>query len=54
VRYEADFYIEEDGILHGHRRVNLKPYIALTGWAVLQFEINLKNNNQSIMNSNSS
>jgi hypothetical protein len=26
--------ILEDGILHGHRRVNLKYYIALTGWTL--------------------
>jgi hypothetical protein len=24
----------EDGILHSHRRENLKSYIALTGWAL--------------------
>jgi hypothetical protein len=24
----------EDGILHSHRREKLKPYIALTGWAL--------------------
>jgi hypothetical protein len=33
VRYELGFYISEDGILHSHRRANLKSYIALTGWA---------------------
>jgi hypothetical protein len=33
VRYELGFYIPEDGILHSHRRENLKSYIALTGWA---------------------
>jgi hypothetical protein len=27
-------HIPEDGILHSHRRENLKPYIALTGWAL--------------------
>jgi hypothetical protein len=27
-------YITDDGILHSHRRVNLKSYIALTGWAL--------------------
>jgi hypothetical protein len=27
-------HIPEDGILHGHRRENLKSYIALTGWAL--------------------
>jgi hypothetical protein len=26
--------IPEDGNLDGHRRENLKPYIALTGWAL--------------------
>jgi hypothetical protein len=26
--------IPEDGILHSHRRENLKPYKALTGWAL--------------------
>jgi hypothetical protein len=26
--------IQEDGILHSHRRGNLKSYIALTGWAL--------------------
>jgi hypothetical protein len=26
--------IPEDDILHSHRRENLKPYIALTGWAL--------------------
>jgi hypothetical protein len=26
--------IPEDGILHSHRRENLKSYIALTGWTV--------------------
>jgi hypothetical protein len=26
--------IPEDGILHSHRREDLKPYIALTGWAL--------------------
>jgi hypothetical protein len=28
------FYIPEDGILHSHRRENLKSYIALTGWTL--------------------
>jgi hypothetical protein len=27
VRYELGFYIPEDGILHSHRRENLKSYI---------------------------
>jgi hypothetical protein len=34
VRYELEFYISEDGIVHSHRRENLKSYIALTGWAL--------------------
>jgi hypothetical protein len=34
VKYELGFYIPEDGILHSHRRENLKSYIALTGWAL--------------------
>jgi hypothetical protein len=34
VRYELDLYNPEDDILHSHSRVNLKSYIALTGWAV--------------------
>jgi hypothetical protein len=32
VGYELGYYIPEDGILHCHRRENLKSYIALTGW----------------------
>jgi hypothetical protein len=34
VKYELGVYIPEDGILHSHRRENLKSYIALTGWAL--------------------
>jgi hypothetical protein len=34
MRYELGFYIAEDDILHSHRRENLKPYKALTGWAL--------------------
>jgi hypothetical protein len=34
VKYELGFYIPEDDILHGRLRENLKPYIALTGWAL--------------------
>jgi hypothetical protein len=34
VKYELGFYIPEDDILHSHRRENLKPYIALTGWTL--------------------
>jgi hypothetical protein len=34
VKYELGFYIPEDGILHSHRRENLKSYITLTGWVL--------------------
>jgi hypothetical protein len=34
VKYELDFHIPEDGILHSNRRGNLKPFITLTGWAL--------------------
>jgi hypothetical protein len=34
VRYELGFYITQVGIVHSHRRENLKSYIALTGWAL--------------------
>jgi hypothetical protein len=36
VKYELDFYIPEDDILHSHRREHLKSYIALTGWYLYQ------------------
>jgi hypothetical protein len=29
MRYELGFYIPEDGILHSHRRENLKSYNAI-------------------------
>jgi hypothetical protein len=29
VRYELDFYAPEDGILHSHRRENLKSFTLL-------------------------
>jgi hypothetical protein len=29
VKYEIGFYIPEDGILHSHRRDNIKSYISL-------------------------
>jgi hypothetical protein len=34
VKYELGLYISEDGILHSHRRENLKSYITLTGWTL--------------------
>jgi hypothetical protein len=36
VRYELDFYIPEDDILHSHRREILRSYVALTGWTLLR------------------
>jgi hypothetical protein len=30
VRYKLGFYIPEDGIIHSHRRENLKFYIKVT------------------------
>jgi hypothetical protein len=36
VRYELGFYIPEDGILHSHRRGNLRSYIGITGWTLQQ------------------
>jgi hypothetical protein len=35
VKYELGFFIPEDGILHNHRRENLKSYIQLVGFEVL-------------------
>jgi hypothetical protein len=32
LKYELGFYTPDDGILHSHRRENLKAYIVLTGW----------------------
>jgi hypothetical protein len=34
VKFELEFYIPEDGILHSHSREDLKSYIALTGWSL--------------------
>jgi hypothetical protein len=31
VKYELGSYTPEDGVLHSHRRENLKSYMALTG-----------------------
>jgi hypothetical protein len=39
-KYELGFYISEEGILHNHRRENLKAFIALTGWT-LQWRSNV-------------
>jgi hypothetical protein len=36
VKYELGFYTPEYGILHSHRRENLKSYTALTGWTLLR------------------
>jgi hypothetical protein len=34
VKYELDFYIPEEDMLHSHLGETLKSYIALTGWAL--------------------
>jgi hypothetical protein len=34
VRSELGFYTPEEGILHNHRREDLKSYTTLTGWAL--------------------
>jgi hypothetical protein len=39
VRYELDFYIPDEDILHSHRRENLKSYIALTSGALKRSRI---------------
>jgi hypothetical protein len=36
MRYELGVYIPEDGILHSHRRENLKSYIILSGWSIAE------------------
>jgi hypothetical protein len=36
VKQKLGFYIPEHGILHSHRRENLKSYIALIAWAMQQ------------------
>jgi hypothetical protein len=35
-RYEVGFYITRDGILHSHRRENLKSYNSKIGSAVVE------------------
>jgi hypothetical protein len=35
VRQELSFYVPDCGILHSHRRENLRSYIELTGWALI-------------------
>jgi hypothetical protein len=35
VKYELDFYIPEDGILHSHRRENLRSFTVLGGLSLL-------------------
>jgi hypothetical protein len=36
VRYELGFYSLEGGSLHSHHRQDLKSYIALTGWTLVE------------------
>jgi hypothetical protein len=41
VKYEPDFYIPEEAIVHSHRRENLKCYIVLIlikFWAAQDFK----------------
>jgi hypothetical protein len=38
VRYELEFYIPEDDILHSHRRENLKSYIIIFDASVMEYE----------------
>jgi hypothetical protein len=42
VKYELGFYIPEDGILHSHRRENLKSYIVIL--KIFQRDIERKKN----------
>jgi hypothetical protein len=42
VRYKLCFYIPEDGILHSHRRENLKSYIPEDGMLHSHRRENLK------------
>jgi hypothetical protein len=39
MKYELDFYIPEDDILHSHRRENLKSYKTLRVWFSLDVEM---------------
>jgi hypothetical protein len=41
VKYELGSYIPEDGILHSHRRDNLKPYMSLKTFTSIVASINL-------------
>jgi hypothetical protein len=34
VKYELDFYISDEVIIHSHRRENFRSYIALISWAL--------------------
>jgi hypothetical protein len=40
VKYELGFYIPEGGILHSHRRENLKPYSMYTNSACAALYVN--------------
>jgi hypothetical protein len=50
VKYEQGFYIPEDGILHSHRRENLKSYMFVTAYGVFQpfFGIVMNNSTNAI------
>jgi hypothetical protein len=36
VRYELGFYIPEDGILHSHRRENLKSFTEISDLKIME------------------
>jgi hypothetical protein len=46
VMYELRFYIQEDDILHSHRRENLKSYRLAVYWAELS-KFHLKTETES-------
>jgi hypothetical protein len=39
MRYELGFYIPEYGILHGHRRKNLKTLMPLESFAAIAYHL---------------
>jgi hypothetical protein len=43
VRYEVGFYIQEETILHSHRRENLKSFFLLFSFAYLQSTLQWSN-----------
>jgi hypothetical protein len=47
VRYELGFYISEDGILHSHRRENLKSYTVIRDIYIIEDHRQSDNNFRS-------